>query len=148
MHRVRQLLCISAAVALLPVFSLAALWAEPVGNQILDKVAISTEQHAAVIQIRFASIVSYVTHFPQNQGDTLLIKIRPELLGTADQAAALHREAPSLPPHAGIPLEDVVYEGDTEGGPYVVLHFSVPVKYEVSTGTDFRSLTVLVHTNP
>ena len=39
-------------------------------------------------------------------------------------------------------LEEVVYEGDIEGGPYLTLFFSRRVSFEVQQGTDSRSVVV------
>jgi len=52
----------------------------------------------------------------------------------------------SLRPDRGgrLPLYEVVYEGDMEGGPFLTLEFHRTVRFAVRQGSDFRSVLIAV----
>jgi hypothetical protein len=117
---------------------------EPVRKKILDQLDIQTVEGATVIHISLTSPVRYIRHFPYVSGEELRIKILLFDVSSDNRKARFGREA-LVPFDAGdLPLEEVVYEGDMEGGPYLTLLFSRSVDFGVQQGTDSRSIVVYV----
>jgi len=119
---------------------------EPVRKKILDQLDIQAVEGATVIHISLTSPVRYIRHFPYVSGEELRIKILLFDVSSDNRKALSGREA-LVPFDAGdLPLEEVVYEGDMEGGPYLTLLFSRNVDFGVQQGTDSRSIVVFVKT--
>jgi hypothetical protein len=88
--------------------------------------------------------VRYDRHFPYDSGQELRIKITPFDV-SRDNAEALFKRETLVPfDHEYLPLNEVVYEGDIEGGPYLTLFFSRCVDFWVEQGRDSRSIVVYV----
>ena len=118
--------------------------AQPPRNQILDDVHVTEKAGCYTVQIAFTFPVRYVRHFPFEQGKDLQIHIEPIAVGKLDKQAIFDRESMKMRPSVGLPLDQVVYEGDVEGGPYLHVLFNEVVNYEVGQGTDFRSILVAI----
>lgn len=131
-----------ALVAWALLLAAAPASAQPVGGQILDRVAIRHEGECFHIAVVFTLPMRYVSHFPLKRGDEVRIEIRPVVTGSADRGALESREAAMPRVVDGLPLIDVVYEGDIPGGPFLRLHFDEVVDYRVRQGGDFRSIVI------
>jgi len=115
---------------------------EPVRKKILDQLDIQEGEETTAIHISLTSPVRYIRHFPYESGEELLIKITLFDVSRDNRDAFFGRE--TLVPFSDedLPLTEVVYEGDIEGGPYLTLLFSHSVDFEVQQGTDSRSIVV------
>jgi len=128
-------------------FISAVASAQPTRDSILDDVHIEKKDGCITVHIGFTFPVRYVRHFPFEKGDELQIQIEPISLGPLEQESIFGRES-FTPPHSRkASLEDVIYEGDIEGGPYLRLLFTREVRFEVGQGADFRSILVALR-NP
>ncbi len=124
------------------------LLSQPVRDRILQEVLVTPGQDAVRVSIVFSDVFRYVTHFPHESSDELRIRLQPVRVAESDITAVFQREAVRPPDAAEAQLEEVLYEGDIPGGPYLSLFFSGPVNYEVEPGTDFRSIAILVRPVP
>jgi hypothetical protein len=120
------------------------LQAQPVRDKILGEVDISRGPKGTSIQVMFTFPVRYIKHFPYEKGDELRIKFRPIAISPTDRDALFKRESVTPPRDNPVDLSQIIYEGDIEGGPFLTLIFQHPVKFTVSQGTDFRSITILI----
>ena len=115
------------------------------GNGIIDEVSVSKEDDAPVIEILFRCPVRYTTHFPQESGDELRVRVKPVRACGGDLSATLGRE--TMRPRNGdlAKLTEVTYEGETPGSGFVSLYFTQPVEFSVQQGSDFRSISIRVN---
>ncbi len=121
---------------------------QPVRDRILEDIVVTSAEDEARVNIFFSDVFQYVTHFPVESSDELRIRLEPVKVATSSLTAVFQREAIRPLDAADAQLEEVLYEGDIPGGPYLTLFFSNPVNYEVIPGTDFRSMTILVRPVP
>ena len=118
--------------------------APPVRDKVLEEVQVLKNDGQSVIEVHFSFPLRYRSHFPQQSGEELRISLTPVRVPSSDINAAFKREG-VVPRHAeDVALDEVIYEGDSEGGPYLILHFTRPVSYEVIPGSDYRSMSVVV----
>jgi len=117
---------------------------EPVRKKILDTLDVYETDAVTAVHISLTTRVRYDSHFPYDSGKELRIRIRPFGL-SADDLDALRKRETLVPfGHVNIPLDEVVYEGDIEGGPYLTLFFNRCVDFWVEQGRDSRSVVVYV----
>lgn len=131
-------------IGLLLTASLGA--AEPARNRFLDQVHVTDQGECSIIQVGFTMPIRYVRHFPPDTGDELRIKLDPIAVSAVDRPALGMRESLRPSPNGHVPLLEVIFEGDMEGGPFLTLDFSRAVNFAVRQGADFRSLIVAVAT--
>jgi hypothetical protein len=115
---------------------------EPVRKKILDTLDVYESDAVTTVRISLTTRVRYDSHFPYESGKELRIRITPFGI-SADDLNALHKRETLVPfDHDNLPLDEVVYEGDVEGGPYLTLFFNRCVDFWVEQGRDSRSIVV------
>lgn len=126
---------------------LAAGWVlsgQPARDRILESVTVSAETGHVVVNVRLSFPFRYLSHFPQDTGQELRIRIAPVRVPSSDLGAVFRNEG-LRPPDADVAaIDEVLYEGDAAGGPQVTVRFNHPVRYEVIPGSDYRSVNVVV----
>ena len=128
------------AIAVVLIAQLAG--SEPVRKKLLDQLDVQDGEEVTTIRISLTSPVRYIRHFPYNSGEELRIKITLFDVSRDNREAFFSRETLVPFDDDDLPLDEVVYEGDIEGGPYLTLFFSSRVDFEVQQGTDSRSIVV------
>jgi len=140
--RARQL-----SFALLVVIALAAGWVlsgQPARDKIIDNAVIHVDAGHIIINVRLTFPFRYLSHFPQETGSELRIRIVPVRVPSSDLGAVFKNEG-LVPPDAEIAAVDqVLYEGDNPGGPYLTIRFTRPVRYQVIQGSDYRSMNIII----
>ena len=118
---------------------------EPVRKVLLDELDIQESEEVTIVHISLTSPVRYIRHFPYESGEELRIKIKLFDVGSDNREGIFSRETLVPFETEGLPLDEVVYEGDIEGGPYLTLFFSRSVDFRVQQGTDSRSIVVYIN---
>jgi hypothetical protein len=121
--------------------------AQPAGRRIISDVLVTEHEKTTDLRIEFTFPVRYVSHYPEDFGDTIEIQLKEVVISAVDAEFLHMRESVRLPKTESIPLLDISYEGDLPGGPYLTIRFVSPVTYTVSQGSDFRSLLITVNNN-
>lgn len=129
------------SAGLVTITLIVALQAQPTGGTIMTNVSLFRSQSCTTVNVAFSIPIRYVSHFPQIQGKEVRIRLKPIAAGSIEASALFKREGFS-PVNAVTPLENVVYEGDMAGGPYLSLQFSHNVDFTVVQGRDFRSMAI------
>jgi tetratricopeptide (TPR) repeat protein len=135
---------VSLAVLALLGLALAPASAEPVRGRILRGLEFQSGAESLEIRIRFGVPIRYLRHVPQHAADNVQIRFTPLTQDLADTLARFGREALRPAKGAPGPLIGVTYEGDSRTGPLLEVRFARPVRFEVSQGSDFRSLVLTV----
>jgi tetratricopeptide (TPR) repeat protein len=98
----------------------------------------------ATVRVAFPFPVRYLRHFPPESGRDLRIQFEPFALSAEDRAALFTRRS-YLPPRTPIAsLEEIAYEGNLEGRPFLRLAFTRLRAFRVEQGDDFRSFIIVV----
>jgi hypothetical protein len=118
---------------------------EPVRKKILDELNVQEGEEVTTIRITLTSPVRYIRHFPYESGEELRIKILLFDVSRDNRKAFFKRETLVPFDSKDLPLDEVIYEGDIESGPYLTLYFSRPVDFEVQQGTDSRSIVIYIN---
>ena len=118
--------------------------AQPIKDIILNDAVVRERSGCATVRIQFNFPLRYKRHFPYDSGDDLRIHIDPILHTSEGHEIVFEREAVRVENEDLLPLINVIYDGQTPGGPYLTLHFSETVRFAVAQGKDYRSLIVSV----
>jgi hypothetical protein len=125
-------------------FSATANAAPPVRDKILDDVQLVRNDEQLTLQVRFSLPMRYRSHFPQDRGNELRIQLHPIRIPASDLNAVPRREG-VVPLYAdSAAIDEVIYEGDIEGGPYLTVRFTRPVGYQIIPGSDYRSINIII----
>ena len=140
----KKLVVAGLATGCLTLLLTLSLQAQPTGGRILSDITVSGDDACKVAQIAFSFPIRYINHFPQSESDELRIQLQPITVDAMNKQDLSDREAFS-PVYDATLLNNVIYEGDMTGGPYLTLQFSAKTSYTVTQGTDFRSISVTFH---
>lgn len=121
-----------------------AISAPPPRDKIIDSALLNVVDGQTILEVRLTFPFRYQSHFPPETGDELRIRITPVRVSGSDLDAVFKREG-LVPPNADTAaIDEVIYEGDAAGGPYVTIRFTRPVRYEVIPGSDYRNLSIVI----
>ena len=109
---------------------------------VLDSIKITEEFDCAIIKVSFNFPVRYIRHFPYESGGELRVEIKPIVTSEEDKKSLFTRESLTPPSNEVASLEEVLYEGNLEGGPFLTFYFGRTVDFKVEQGPDFRSIVV------
>ena len=118
--------------------------APPVRDKVLEEVQIVQKDGNVIIEVQFSFPLRYLSHFPQEKGESLRIRLRPVRVPSSDANAVFRREG-VVPQYADtVAIDEVIYEGDVPGGPFLTFNFTRPASYQVIPGPDYRSVSVVM----
>jgi len=118
--------------------------AEPARDKIIDSALLRIDGENTFLDVQLTFPFRYLSHFPQETGQELRIRIQPVRVPSSDLNAAFQREG-TVPPNADIAaIDEVIYEGDSASGPWLTIRFTRPVRYQVIPGGDYRSVTIAI----
>ncbi|WP_290704241.1 hypothetical protein [Amphritea sp.] len=137
---------IQSIVLITSILPISLVQAQPVGERIMEGVELirsksPCDPDLAIIRMHYP--VRYITHYPQEPSHELRIQIRHIRLAVIDESSQDQRESTSPEDHDL--LDEVVYEGDFSGGPYLTLEYNETVQSEVIQGSDYRTIKVLIY---
>ncbi|MDH5230216.1 MAG: hypothetical protein OEY38_09160 [Gammaproteobacteria bacterium] len=113
-------------------------------NRLLQDVLVYEEGQKNVLQVKFNLPVRYENHFPQGPSDFVQIKIRPVSLSGVQKNEYIGSDT-ILPGFLEkVPVSDIAYEGDVNGGPFLSLRFSKPVNYQIAEDSSMRSILLIL----
>jgi len=122
-----------------------ALSATPVRDRVLERVNLDIIDEQPMLNVQLSFPFRYLSHFPLAEGTELRIRLQPVMVPSSDMGAVFQREG-TVPPDAdNAAIDEVIYEGDIDGGPYLTIRFTGTMRYEVIPGADYRSLNILLH---
>ena len=118
--------------------------APPVRDKVLEDVEITKSDGNLIVEVYFSFPLRYRSHFPQDSGKELRIRLQPVRVPVSDLDAVFQRESVTPPYADAVALDEVIYEGDIDGGPYLTVRFLQTASYQVVPGADYRSMRIVV----
>jgi len=111
-------------------------------EQLVNDFHITSDKDGHNLEFDFANPVRYLGHFPDDNSDIIQVKLRA--IGFSE-----FRENISLLDQFVTPadmqekfLQDVRYEGNVPGGPFLVVRFSKPMTYHVTESNGLKGLII------
>ena len=111
------------------------------GDVVAD-VLFTSDKSEKNLDIEFQSPVRYLGHFPEKKGDILQIKFRAIAFDAIRDNYSLIEKLNLVDITRKDYIDDVRYEGDVPGGPFIIIRFTKPVLYRVEEGSGLRSISV------
>ncbi|NOZ54721.1 MAG: hypothetical protein GXP08_16560 [Gammaproteobacteria bacterium] len=111
-------------------------------DQLVQNFHITSDKNGHNLEFDFESPVRYLGHYPENQSDILQIKLRA--IGFNDfteNLSLVDRFIPSSEVKNKL-LEEVRYEGDVPGGPFIVVRFTKPMQFSIGESNGLKNLIV------
>lgn len=132
---------VSTAIILGVLSSLQVLQAP---SSILNDVVVEEEGSMLVLKVKTNVPIRYENHFPEGPSKFVQIKVRAVSLTGADKNEYMGNES-ILPGFIEqVPVMDVAYEGNVEGGPFLSLRFKEPVRYQVKEDPELNGVFLFV----
>jgi len=124
----------------LPWISGTAFAAAPL-LQILDDFSVEEGGENPILTLHFTVPISYSRHAPKTAGDTLQLWFSPNPAGGANPTLP-DRETAKWTPSPEVPLTELSYDQSPGGGARLTLRFHKELRYRVTPGGDFRSISI------
>ncbi len=121
----------------------ADVCAEPSLDRVLSELRYVETSGCTKLQVRFNARIRYVSHFPNDFGQSVRVRIEP-IEDPEGVFRSRRREALGLPKGLAGVLRGVEYEGADASSPTVTVSFVDRTHYRVAQGRDFRSFIVAV----
>ena len=112
--------------------------------KMLEDVQVLKNNGDLFVEVHFSIPMRYRMHFPPDNGKELRIQLRAVQVPGSDLDALFRREAVAPPYGDVIALDEVIYEGDIQDGPWLTIRFTRSVSYQVIPGSDYRSMRIVI----
>lgn len=116
--------------------------AQPARGRILEDLRVVDR----CLRIGFSFPLQYYSHYPARGGDEIRIRLKPLSISPVDRDALARSESGRPPYSDSLPISEILYEGDLDGGPYLTIRFEREIAFEVRQGRSFRSVFVVAIT--
>ena len=135
------------SLVVLVLIALGAGWVlsgQQARDKIIESADISVDAGHVLLKVKLTYPFRYLSHFPQETGRELRIRIAPVRVPSSDVDAVYTNEGLTPQDAEVAAVDEVLYEGDTPNGPYITVRFTRPVRYEVIPGSDYRSVDIII----
>lgn len=139
----KSLLTVSALALIAALITFNFVTAQQVATDVIDDVQIEQTGFNAVVKILFRQPVRYISHSPASKGKTINVQMRLITNSFSGRFARLENE--SVRPRVDIGLNEVVFEKNQTGAEAILLYFDEAVSFEVISGNDQRSLSIVIY---
>jgi tetratricopeptide (TPR) repeat protein len=113
-------------------------------NTLLSSQNVSVQGDDLRVEIRFEQAMNYISHFPEQRGSQLDIKLRPILTAQTGSIMASVEDRLSVGNHAGNPLRDIQYEQDERGNGVLSIQFNHEYDYKIATSRDNQGIDIIL----
>jgi len=124
-------------------FFSCSVQAQQAAIEVLDDVVITQSDYNAVIKVLFKRPIAYISHTPENKGNTINIAINLPGILTRSGISTLRSEAIHVNSDTG--LSEVVFENAGNASNSILFYFTKDVAYDVIQGNDQRSLSIVIY---
>lgn len=119
------------------------LYSISVTAQVVEDVVISDQERGYSVEIQFSIPLRYQSHSPDVSGSTLEIQLRPEIVDLTQLSTIFNnRRNISWNKNTGVPIKEIIFDGDILTKPVLIVYFTKAVKYKVKRSADFRSIII------
>lgn len=109
---------------------------------LVSDVLLTKDKNSSNLQMDFASPVRHIGHFPENEGDILQIKLRAISFHEFTENYSVLKKYLQNAKAKDYNIEDIRYEGNVPGGPFIIVKFIQPVTYQVSEGEGLKAMLI------
>jgi len=108
----------------------------------VDDVFVTTDKDEKVVDVGFNGPIRYLGHFPDSQGDIVQVKFRSIVYkGDRDNYSLIDKLRLQGVGEKEY-IEDIRYEGDVPGGPFLIVRFTKPMSFAVKEDDGLKSLHI------
>ncbi|MGD8558866.1 MAG: hypothetical protein PVH04_04345 [Gammaproteobacteria bacterium] len=116
-------------------------------SQLVSGFHITSDKDGHNLEFEFANPVRYLGHFPDDNSDVLQVKLRAIGFTEFTENFSLMEEFVAPVDSQEKFLQDVRYEGNVPGGPFIVVKFDKQMTYRVSESNGLNGLIVTYRKN-
>ena len=109
---------------------------------LISDVLLTKDNNSSNLQLDFASPVRHVGHFPENEGDILQIKLRAISFHEFSENYSVFKKYLQNAKARDYNIEEIRYEGNVPGGPFIIVKFIRPVTYQVNEGDGLKAMLI------
>jgi len=113
-------------------------------RKLVEDVVLVREAEQKFLQLAFSAPVRLVGNYPETQGDILQVKLRVIALGDFDENLSLLEPFVGVAEGKEIHMTQMYYEGNVPGGPFLVMKFDRPVKWEITEGDGLLGMNIVI----
>lgn len=112
-------------------------------GQILKEVELVEEGHQHYsLNVHFNIFIRYEWDSPKKATKEITVKITPTQVNRGDDEAVTRRDIILSDNDKALPLDEVLYDGRSEGGPYLIVRLNQKFHYHIRKNDDYRSLSI------
>lgn len=113
-------------------------------TRLIDEISLSENETGGEIQVRFTQPLRYVSHAPLEKGRVVTIRLKRVVSPTQSVPESDRPEKVSVNGRPALPLLEAHLDLSIPGSPELVLTFERTVAFNVSGGSDGRSVVVAI----
>lgn len=117
-------------------------YVDPETGQLVSNLHVTSDRDGHNLEFEFNNSVRYLGHFPNEASDIVQVKLRAIGFGEFRENISLLDQFVQPADIKEKFLQDVRYEGDVPGGPFLVVRFAKPMKFDVAESNGLKGLII------
>ena len=109
---------------------------------LVNDLHITSDRDGHNLEFGFSNSVRYLGHFPNEVSDIVQVKLRAIGFSEFKENVSLVDQYVQPTDIKEKFLQDVRYEGDVPGGPFLVVRFAKPMKFNVTESNGLKGLII------
>lgn len=122
----------------------SVLWATPVKaeNSLLSSQSLRRVGSDLRLQVRFQQPMNYLSHFPEDRGSQVDIKLRPIAVNAPGMTITTIEDNLNVSKGHGNPVQDIRYEQDETGTGTLTVEFTKDYAFKIEPSRDHNSIFI------
>lgn len=117
-------------------------YGQTVPEQLVSNLHITSDRDGHNLEFDFNNSVRYLGHFPEGDSDIVQVKLRAIGFSEFNESISLLDQFVQPADIKEKFLQDVRYEGDVPGGPFLVVRFAKPMRFNVTESNGLKGLII------
>lgn len=111
---------------------------------LVEDAVLIREEEGKVLHLDFSAPVRLVGSYPEATGDILQIKLRVIAIDDFKENLSLLEKFVGIAEGKELFITHMRYEGNVPGGPFIIMKFSKPVKWDLAEGDGLIGMNIII----
>ena len=113
-------------------------------RELIEGAVLIRGEEGKILHLDFSAPVRFVGSYPEASGDILQIKLRVIAVDDFSENLSLIEKFVGVAEGKELHITHMRYEGNVPGGPFIIMKFSKPVKWEIAEDDGLVGMNIAI----
>ena len=111
---------------------------------LVESAVLIREEKEKILHLDFSAPVRIVGSYPESSGEIVQIKMRVIALDDFNENLSLLEKYVGIAEGKELHITHMRYEGNVPGGPFIIMKFNKPVKWDITEGDGLVGMNIAI----